>query len=85
MTENQTSPEDAALKDAHVNKLVGFGALLRIKRQVDDWEQHERDKAHLARGLFIVIGLLIMLIAGLSLSSGGLMQSLVRNITQLFR
>ena len=48
-------PEDKALLDANVRRVVGVAALRRLRRLVDDWEEDERRQKTFAKHLLIAV------------------------------
>ena len=50
-------PEEKALLDANVRRVVGVSALRRLRRLVDEWEEDERTQAAFIKYVLIAFGI----------------------------
>ncbi|QAU34665.1 hypothetical protein [Janthinobacterium sp. 17J80-10] len=82
---DEPSSEENALRQAHVNKLVSFSALTRIRRLVDESKDAEKAQRRVAKACFVVAGSLGALVAALYIYDATILAAIARCGTAVFR
>ena len=82
---DQPSLEERAMREAHVNKLVSFSALMRIKRLVDERKNDEKAQRRVAKAYVIVAGAFATVVVVLCLFDAAIFSALARRVMAVFR
>lgn len=78
-------PEDKALLDANVKRVVGVAALRRIRRLVNEWEEDDRCRAVFAKRVLFAIVAGTMLLTLLCLVLPRIVAGALRSLAGLIR